>query len=106
MSEKIITATLHNLTPIPAGSIYQGGGMFEFVTLAEPETITKKFAEYDPELKLYYKDPAVKVELVSDLMVAEKEKTEEVTKVDLAGKVIEIKPIDPKPIDPIKPAKK
>ena len=100
MSEKIITATLHNLSPVPIGAVYQGGGMFEFVTLAEPETITKKFAEYDPELKLYYKDPAVKVELVSDLMVAEKEKTEEVTKVDLEGKVIEIKPIDPKPIDP------
>lgn len=105
---KIITATLHNLSPVPNGAIYQGGGMFEFVVetgtvlkempvidekgdvaielvevkISEPDTIEKKYAEYDPELKIYYKDPEVKIELVSDLMVAEAEKTEIIEKAD------------------------
>jgi hypothetical protein len=108
MPEKIITATLHNLSPVPNGSIYQGAGMFEFVAetgtvlkeipvvsekgevtlevrevaMAEPYNIEKKYAEYDPELKLYYKDPAIKVELASDVMVAEAEKTEIIEKAD------------------------
>jgi hypothetical protein len=108
MSEKIITATLHNLSPVPNGAIYQGNGMFEFiaetgtvlkevpvvsekgevtlevreVAIAEPYNIEKKFAEYDPGLKIYYKDPTVKVELASDVMVAEAEKTEIIEKAD------------------------
>lgn len=108
MAEKIITATLHNLSPVPNGAIYQGNGMFEFaaetgtvlkevpvinvkgevtlelreVAMAEPYNIEKKFAEYDPDLRLYYKDPAVKIELVSDVLVAEAEKTEVIEKAD------------------------
>ena len=96
MAEKIITATLHNLSPVPNGSIYQGDGMFEFVAetgtvlkempvinekgetvlemsevkMEEPYNIEKKFAEYDPDLRLYYKDPTVKLELASDVLVA------------------------------------
>lgn len=112
---KIITATLHNVSPVPNGSIYQGSGMFEFVitdkpksttgkvTLVtdvsrnlteEPYNIQKKYAEYDIDKGTYYKDPAVKVELTSDLIVAEKKKTEKIIKVDKDGK--EIKPVDPK----------
>lgn len=104
MGEKLITATLHNLSPVPNGAIYQGDGMFEFVVADKPEStpgkvtpvtdvngflteepynIEKKYAEYDPELKIYYKDPVVKVELVSDVLVAEAEKTEVITKTDV-----------------------
>jgi hypothetical protein len=132
MAEKIITATLHNLSPVPNGSIYQGAGMFEFVAetgtvlkeipvinekgevtlevrevaIAEPYNIEKKYAEYDPELKLYYKDPAVKIELVSDVLVAEAEKTEVIEKADkeldayIAEKeaaAVDIKPAEVKP---------
>lgn len=95
---KIITATLHNVSPVPNGSIYQGGGMFEFVAddkkAKEPYNIQKKYAEYDIDKGTYYKDPAVKVELTSDLIVAEKGKTEKIIKVDKDGKAI--KPVDPK----------
>ncbi len=93
MAEKYITSTLHNISPVPSGAIYQGAGMFEFVTDKSPYNIDKKMAEYDVEAKTYYKDPLVKVTLESDKMVAEAEKTGKVEKIDKDGK-------------PIKPVKK
>jgi hypothetical protein len=88
MPEKIITATLHNISPVPNGAIYQGDGMFEFVTDKSPYNIDKKMAEYDVDAKTYYKDPAVKVTLESDKMVAEAEKTGKVEKIDKDGKPV------------------
>ena len=93
MAEKIITATLQELSPVPNGAIYQGAGMFEFVTGKDPYNIDKKMAEYDVDAKTYYKDPSIKVTLESDKMVAEAEKTGKVEKIDKDGK-------------PIKPVKK
>ena len=93
MAEKYITSTLHNISPVPAGAIYQGAGMFEFVTDKDPYNVDKKMAEYDVDAKTYYKDPEVKVTLDSDKMVAEAEKTGKVEKIDKDG-------------TPIKPVKK
>lgn len=91
MATKFITSTLHDISPIPAGSIYRGSGMFEFVTEKDPYNIKLKLAEYDPEKKTYYKDQSVKVELAADLLVAEKEKTGKVDRVDKDGKTVKIK---------------
>ena len=91
MTTKYITSTLHNISPIPQGSIYQGSGMFEFSTEKDPYNIKLKLAEYDVEKKTYYKDKSVKVDLAADALVAEKEKTNKIKKVDDKG--IEIKPV-------------
>ena len=91
MATRFITSTLHNISPVPAGSVYRGSGMFEFATENDPYNIKLKLAEYDPEKKTYYKDKSVKVDLAADALVAEKEKTEKITKVDDKG--IEIKPV-------------
>ncbi len=88
---KYITSTLHNISPIPSGSVYRGSGMFEFATEKDPDNIKLKLAEYDVEKKTYYKDKSVKVDLAADGIVSEKEKTEKITKVDDKG--IEIKPV-------------
>ena len=93
MANKITTATLHNLSPVPINAIYQGNKMFEFAANEDPHNIEKKMAEYDPDAKTYYKDPSVKVTLESDKMVAAAEKTGKVEKIDKDGK-------------PIKPVKK
>ena len=83
MSEKIITATLHNMTPIPAGSIYRGNKMFEFETKKDPDTIDKKYAEYDPATNTYYKDKSIKaLKLKADDVVKEREKIAPVIKKD------------------------
>lgn len=91
MANKYITGTLHNISPVPAGSVYRGSGMFEFATDKDPYNIKLKLAEYDPEKKTYYKDKSVKVDIAADGIVAEKEKTDKITKVD--NKSIEIKPV-------------
>lgn len=88
---KYITGTLHNISPVPAGSVYRGDGMFEFETEKDPYSIKLKLAEYDPEKKTYYKEKSVKVDLSADALVAEKEKTDKIKKVDDKG--IEIKPV-------------
>ena len=82
MANKIITATLHNLTPIPPGSVYRGNGMFEFSCKKDPETIAKKFAEYDPEQKIYFKDKSLKIALTADAEVAKAEKLGAVERAD------------------------
>jgi hypothetical protein len=108
MADKYITSTLHNLSPVPADAIYRGDGVFDYVvdvgtkiievpvidvkgavtyelreiTIAEPYNIDKKLAEYDTEKGLYYKDPSIKYEIAADAAVIEKEKTEEVIKID------------------------
>lgn len=91
MANKYITGTLHNISPVPAGSVYRGSGMFEFASEKDPYKIKLKLAEYDPEKKTYYKDKSVKVDLSADAIVVEKEKTDKITKVDDKG--IEIKPV-------------
>jgi len=91
MASKYITGTLHNISPVPAGSVYRGGGMFEFATDKDPYNIKLKLAEYDVEKKTYYKDQSVKVDLAADALVAEKDKTDKIKKVDEKG--IEIKPV-------------
>lgn len=79
---KIITATLHDMTPVPTGSIYRGNGMLEFETKEEPETVSDKLAEYDTVKRTYYKDASLKIELTADALVAEAEKTEVIEKTD------------------------
>lgn len=84
MTDKIITATLHDMTPVPAaGSIYRGDRMVEFETTKEPETITKKLAEYDKEEKIYFKDKSIsKLKLRADDEVKVDEKKAPITKTD------------------------
>ena len=80
---KIITATLHDMTPVPAGAIYRGAGMVEFETTKEPETITKKLAEYDKEEKVYFKDKSIsKLKLRADDVVKVDKKKAPITKTD------------------------
>ncbi len=80
---KIITATLHDMTPVPAGAIYRGAGMVEFETTKEPETITKKLAEYDKEEKVYFKDKSIsKLKLRADDEVKVDKKKAPITKTD------------------------
>ena len=131
MADKYITSTLHNLSPVPNGAIYRGDGVFDYVVdvgtkivevpvinvkgvvtyelrevaVAEPYNIDKKLAEYDTAKNLYYKDPSVKYEIAADAAVIEKEKTEEVIKIDtkideyLAAEAVAVDvPIDVKPV--------
>ena len=80
---KIITATLHDNTPVPPGSIYRGDGMVEFETTKEPEAITKKLAEYDKEEKVYFKDKSIyKLKLRADDVVKSDKKKSPITKTD------------------------
>ena len=80
---KIITATLHNLTPIPKNSTYQGNGMFEFEVHKDFDTIEKKYAEYNPETNTYYKDKSIKdLKLKADDLVEEQGKKAPVIKKD------------------------
>ena len=80
---KIITATLHDNTPVQPGSIYRGDGMVEFETTKEPETITKKLAEYDKEKKVYFKDKSIsKLKLRADDEVKVDKKKAPITKTD------------------------
>ncbi len=80
---KIITATLHDNTPVPPGSIYRGDGMVEFETTKEPETITKKMAEYDKEQQIYFKDKSIsKLKLRADDVVKSDNKKSPITKTD------------------------
>lgn len=81
MSSKIITATLHNLSPVPEGSVYRDNGMFEFVVDKDPHNIDKKFAEYDQATNTYHKDKTIKnKKLSADDAVKEAEKTKPVIK--------------------------
>jgi len=83
MPSKIITATLHDISPVPLGSIYRGDNMFEFSVDKDPANISKKFAEYDPAANTYYKDKAIKTKkLTADDAVKEAEKIKPVTKKD------------------------
>lgn len=80
---KIITATLHDNTPVPSGSIYRGDGMVEFETTKEPETITKKLAEYDKDKQIYFKDKSIsKLKLRADDVVKSDKKKAPITKTD------------------------
>ena len=80
---KIITATLHNLSPVPPNSVYQGDAMFEFETHKDPENIKEKYAEYDVETNTYYKDKTIKSKkLKADNVVAEQDKIKPVIKKD------------------------
>lgn len=74
MAEKIITATLHDMTEIPPGSVYQGDGMVEFNCQIEPWNIAGKLAELDVDKKTYFKSERVKVPLAADARVVELEK--------------------------------
>ena len=84
MGKRFIVATIHDLSPVPSGSVYLGGGQFDFIveSVDDPYNITRKLAEYDQEKAQYHKDKVFKKSSRADTEVAKDEKTKPVTKTD------------------------
>jgi len=84
MGKRFIVATIHDISPVPSGSVYLGGGQFDFVveSVDDPYNITKKLAEYDQDKAQYHKDKTFKKSSRADTEVAKEEKTKPVTKTD------------------------
>ena len=62
MGKRFIVATIHELSPVPSGSVYLGDGQFDFVVDSsdDPYNVDKKLAEYDQEKAQYHKDKTFK----------------------------------------------
>lgn len=84
MGKRFIVATIHDLSPVPSGSVYLGDGQFDFVveSVDDPYNITKKLAEYDQDKAQYHKDKTFKKSSRADIEVAKDEKTKPITKTD------------------------
>ena len=84
MGKRFIVATIHDISPVPSGSVYLGGGQFDFIveSVDDPYNITKKLAEYDKEKAQYHKDKTFKKSSRADTEVAKEEKTKTITKTD------------------------
>ena len=84
MGKRFIVATIHDISPVPSGSVYLGGGQFDFVveSVDDPYNITKKLAEYDQDKAQYHKDKAFKKSSRADTEVAKEEKTKTIKKTD------------------------
>ena len=84
MGKRFIVATIHDLSPVPSGSVYLGDGQFDFIveSVDDPYNITKKLAEYDQEKAQYHKDKTFKKSSRADIEVAKEEKTKTITKTD------------------------
>lgn len=80
MGDKIITATLHNMSPVPNNSVYRGDGAFEFTTQIEPCNVKEKLAELDVDKGTYFKNSKLKTKLSSDSL-ATKLKIKKQTKI-------------------------
>lgn len=80
MGEKIITATLHNMSPVPNNSVYRGDGVFEFTTQRDLYNVKEKLAELDIDKGIYFKNSKLKTKLSSDSL-ATKLKIKKQTKV-------------------------
>lgn len=53
-----LTAKLHHLTGgVPKGSVYLGGGDFDFQYKEYPPNMKERLAEFDDKLKKVYKKP-------------------------------------------------
>ena len=61
MPKKYLITTLHNLTPVPPGSIWRDDGVFDFVADEEPENIKEKLSEFDDQLKKIFKKRGLKI---------------------------------------------
>ena len=62
MPKKYLVATLHNLTPVPPGSIWRDDGVFDFVADEEPFNIKERLSEHDEQLNLVFKKAGLKIE--------------------------------------------
>ena len=84
MGKRFIVATIHDLSPVPSGSVYLGGGQFDFIveSVDDPYNVDKKLAEYDQEKAQYHKDKTFKKSSRADTEVAKEEKTKPITKTD------------------------
>ena len=84
MGKRFIVATIHDLSPVPSGSVYLGDGQFDFIVdyADDPYNVDKKLAEYDQEKAQYHKDKAFKKSSRADTEVAKEEKTKPITKTD------------------------
>ena len=84
MGKRFVVAKIHDISPVPSGSVYLGDGQFDFVveSVDDPYNITKKLAEYDQDKAQYHKDKTFKKSSRADIEVAKDEKTKPITKTD------------------------
>ena len=61
MPRKYLLATLHDMTPVPDGSIWRDDGVFDFVVDQDPYNIKEKLSEYDDKLNLVFKKIGMKI---------------------------------------------
>ena len=84
MGKRFIVATIHDLSPVPSGSVYLGDGQFDFIveSVDDPYNVAKKIAEYDQDKAQYHKDKTFKKSSRAESEVAKDEKTKPITKTD------------------------
>lgn len=84
MGKRFIVATIHELSPVPSGSVYLGDGQFDFIveSVDDPYNVAKKIAEYDQDKAQYHKDKTFKKSSRAEAEVAKDEKTKPITKTD------------------------
>ena len=84
MGKRFIVATIHDLSPVPSGSVYLRDGQFDFIveSVDDPYNVDKKLAEYDQDKAQFHKDKTFKKSSRADAEVSKDEKTKPVTKTD------------------------